>query len=320
MHMPRREFLKWGGLAAASAGASILPASLKASSRKTRPIIDVHMHAYPAEYVFASPVVNPISGVKSPIANGADHLAACIAEMKRYNVTKGVVSGGDGDKLRAAIEWHDRDPQRFIAGAALRGSADTPLPPVDVLRDAIKAGKFQVLGEVTAMYAGLTLSDAKYEPYLELAEELDIPVCLHTGTMPPGTAFDPCCRTARARLGKPELIEEAINRHPKLRINLMHCGWPYLDETIAMLLLYPNINVDTGAVSWLLGRPYFHELLHKMIWAGFGKRIMFGSDQMYWPDAIGLAVAGVESANFLTEEQKQDIFHDNAVRFYRLNV
>ncbi len=44
----------------------------------------------------------------------------------------------------------------------------------------------------------------------------------------------------------------------------------------------------------------------------FGTRIMFGTDQMYWPDEIGLAVEGVDSA--------RDIFHGNAVRFFRLET
>jgi predicted TIM-barrel fold metal-dependent hydrolase len=45
---------------------------------------------------------------------------------------------------------------------------------------------------------------------------------------------------------------------------------------------------------------------------------MFGSDQMFWPNAIGLAIHGIETAAFLTEAQKQDIFYNNAARFYRL--
>jgi len=53
--------------------------------------------------------------------------------------------------------------------------------------------------------------------------------------------------------------------------------------------------------------------------AGFAKRIMFGSDQMVWPEAIGLAIEGIESAEFLTEEQKRDIFYNNAARFLRLD-
>jgi hypothetical protein len=39
---------------------------------------------------------------------------------------------------------------------------------------------------------------------------------------------------------------------------------------------------------------------------------------MYWPDGIGLAVEHVEAATFLTEEQKRDIFYNNAVAFYKL--
>jgi hypothetical protein len=41
---------------------------------------------------------------------------------------------------------------------------------------------------------------------------------------------------------------------------------------------------------------------------------------MAWPDAIGLAVEGVQSADFLTLDQKGDIFYANAVRFLRLSA
>ena len=316
MQVARRGFLKLGGGAMASLALPGAPTASAASASK--PIIDVHMHAYPATMQLDTPVTNPITGATSPIRTGADHLAACLAEMKRLNVVKGVVSGGDGDRLQAAIDWHDRDPGRFLVGAGIRGSADTPLPPVDTLRKLHAAGELHVIGEVTSQYAGLPLGDPQYDPYLALAEELDLPVALHTGTMPPGTPFDPCCQKARARFGNPEYVEEALNRHPKLRLNLMHGGWPYLEDTIAMLMLYPNVYADTGAIDWLLPRPAFHDYLRALVNAGFGKRIMFGSDNMYWPDSIGLAIAGIETAAFLTEEQKRDIFYNNAVRFYKI--
>ena len=314
MPIGRRDFITLGGAALA---ATVAPGAL-AVPAKPRRIIDVHMHAYPASTAFTDPIVNPITGAKSPIRNGAEHMEACIAEMKRHNVVKGIVSGGDGDRLKAATDWHDRDPARFVAGAGVRGSDDTPLPPLDTLRKAFADGSIKVLGEVTSQYAGLPLGDPKYDPYLSLAEEFDVPVALHTGSMPGGTTFDPCCRTARARLGNPEYVEEALNKHPKLRLNLMHGGWPYLEETIAILMLYPNVNLDTGALAWLMPRPAFHGILRQLVEAGFSKRIMFGSDHMFWPDAIGLSVQAVEAATFLTEAQKQDIFHDNAARFYKL--
>ena len=46
---------------------------------------------------------------------------------------------------------------------------------------------------------------------------------------------------------------------------------------------------------------------------------MFGSDQMQWPEVIDEAIEGIESAPFLSEEQKRDIFYNNAARFLRLS-
>lgn len=314
MQIGRRDFLKIG--AGAAAAVSFPGAQAATTGRR---IIDVHLHAYPADFALDNPV-NPISGVKNEIRSGAEHMAACVIEMKRLGVVKGIVSGGNGDRLKAAIAWRDRDPDRFVAGAGVRGSQDEPLPPLETLRAAFASGQIKVLGEVTSEYAGRSISDPLYEPYLALAEEFDAAVALHSEMMPPGTTFDPCCRTARARFGKPDLVEDALNRHPKLRLNLMHLGAPYLEDTLAVLTLYPNVNVDTGAGCWLMPRPQFHDYLRRLVEAGFSDRIMFGSDQMFWPNAIGLAIQGVESASFLTEAQKQAIFFDNAARFYRLAV
>ncbi len=46
---------------------------------------------------------------------------------------------------------------------------------------------------------------------------------------------------------------------------------------------------------------------------------MFGSDQMMWPEVIDIAIETIEAADFLTEEEKRDIFYNNAARFLRLS-
>jgi predicted TIM-barrel fold metal-dependent hydrolase len=46
---------------------------------------------------------------------------------------------------------------------------------------------------------------------------------------------------------------------------------------------------------------------------------MFGSDQMNWPAAIEVAIQSIETAPFLTTEQKREILFDNAARFLRLS-
>jgi len=314
MSIDRRRFLQLGSF---SAALSLFPSAIEAATDQQQ-IIDVHLHAYPDDMPIPA-AVNPATGKAVQLKNGAAHRAACLAEMKRLNIVKGIVSGGDGDRIAAAIAWHDADPGRIIPGAGVRGSEDTPLPDLNLLRSAFKEGRLKVLGEVTTQYAGLTLDDPKYAAYLALAEELDIPVALHTGTMPPGMSFDPCCRKARARLGDPILVEDALNRYPKLRLNLMHAGWPYLDNTISILFHYPQVNADLGAIDWLLRRAEFHHYFEALMRAGFGKRLMFGTDQMYWPEGISMAVEAVSSAPFLSAEEKQDIFYNNAAKFYRLS-
>jgi predicted TIM-barrel fold metal-dependent hydrolase len=40
---------------------------------------------------------------------------------------------------------------------------------------------------------------------------------------------------------------------------------------------------------------------------------------MVWPKTIEVAIESIETADFLTFDQKRDIFYNNAARFLRLN-
>ncbi len=100
----------------------------------------------------------------------------------------------------------------------------------------------------------------------------------------------------------------------------MHAGWPFLDEMIALLYEHPQVYVDVGAIDWTQPRGEFHRYLRGLVEAGYGKRILFGSDQMVWPKAFSMAVEAAESADFLSAEQKRDIFCRNAACFLRLDL
>jgi len=115
------------------------------------------------------------------------------------------------------------------------------------------------------------------------------------------------------------LLEDVLVRHPRLRLYVMHAGWPRAEEMVALLHAFPSVYVDTGFIDWYLPRSEFHAYLKRLIEAGFSKRIMFGSDQIQWPGAIGAAVAAVDAATFLTYEQRRNIYCDNAARFLRLD-
>ena len=47
----------------------------------------------------------------------------------------------------------------------------------------------------------------------------------------------------------------------------------------------------------------------------FLDRVMFGSDQMVWPEAITSSINFLNALDFLTKEEKQKIFYDNAKTF-----
>jgi predicted TIM-barrel fold metal-dependent hydrolase len=274
------------------------------------PVIDVHLHAGAA----APGAINPATGKPTTANTDAERQALTLENMRRHNVVLGLVSGPDEAmaRMRAAA------PDRIWAGAFLGDDPGVPLAPLAELRSQFASGALRVMAEIGAQYHGLDPSDPWFEPYLALAEELDIPVGIHTGLAPPGTPYG-CCREFSVALGNPALLEPMLKRHPKLRVWLMHAGWPYLQETKAILYMYPQVYADVAVIDWIIPRAEFHEYLGALMTAGLGDRLMFGSDQMLWPEAIGLAIEGVDSAAFLSDAQKRAIFHDNAARFLRLD-
>ena len=69
----------------------------------------------------------------------------------------------------------------------------------------------------------------------------------------------------------------------------------------------------------MLPREEFYRYLRGLEEAGFGKRIMFGSDTSMWPQTLAIGIEAIESADFLTEAQKRDILYNNTARFLRLD-
>ena len=286
----------------------------QARRAKRLPIIDVHLHA-DTENAFARPNPNPVTGKDPGLKSSNDHMTATLAAMKQFNIVKGLVSG----PLDMVERWRIADPDRIMAAPYFEGTTSWPLPDVDVLAGLYADRRLSVLGEIGAQYGGLSPSDPKLEAYFALAERLDIPVGIHTGLGPPGTAYNPATKNFRTTLGDPRLLEDVLIRHPKLRVYLMHAGWPYLSETKALMQQYPQLYADVAVIDWIMPREEFHEYLRALMRSGLGKRLMFGSDQMAWPEAIGMAIANIESAPFLTAGQKRDIFYNNAAGFLRLD-
>jgi predicted TIM-barrel fold metal-dependent hydrolase len=101
----------------------------------------------------------------------------------------------------------------------------------------------------------------------------------------------------------------------------MHAGGFFRENALMLMTMYPHVYVDIGALSWTrvagdLLEPFLHEAKRRRLLS----RVMFGSDQMRWPEAIGLAIDRVNRLDFLTLEEKQDLFYDNAATFLGLSA
>jgi uncharacterized protein len=249
-----------------------------------------------------------------PVRNAASDDAVMresLAALERYNIVA-VTSG----LLPEVERWRAVQPARVIP--AISFLTDPPRS-TDELRVLHRSARFAVFAEIGAQYRGLGLDDPKLEPFFALAEELDIPVGVHLGEGPPGGIHVGGNPDYRVALGHPLQLEPVLIKHPKLRLYVMHYGSPFVDEMIALLYSHPQVFVDVAQNDWGFPRAHFYSQLKRLVDAGFGKRILFGSDQMVWPATIAIAIDTIEQAPFLDAAQKRDIFYENAARFLRIS-
>ncbi|WP_375324025.1 amidohydrolase family protein [Flagellimonas sp. GZD32] len=301
-------------------------------TKKRKPIIDVHVHAMKVNPDFVSPMCPwflknmPGSGPKQdppsfinldcinplqPARSDEEMAAAILRANKELNIT--MVVSGDAETIH---KWHAAAPDQIIPSL---GISNADQMSVEAFRDSLSTGFYKVMGEVAPQYQGMSPSDMSLDEYFGVAEELGIPVGIHMGTGGNGMA-NLTSPKYRASLGQPFLLEDVLARHPKLKIWVMHAGYPMADQMIALMGANAYVYVDLAGFIWSYPLEEIHDYLKRLVQAGFGKRILYGTDFMMWPELFETSIQVIESANYLSEEQKRDIFFNNAVRFFNLDA
>jgi len=272
------------------------------------PIIDMHIHAYTQNggmFGLTHPPTlrgETFKGVK----NIDEHQKATIAKLREHNIVKAVVTNGQ--------EWYKEIPEIVLV-------ADSDEEPT-LLREKYNSGKLKVIAEMAPFYAGILADHPSQMPYFELAEELDIPVGFHMFPGGPNYGFHlmpEMLGGMRVYNANPIQLENVLVKYPNLKIYIMHGAWPYLEDLKAMMYAHPNVYIDIAVTNWIIPQNEFNNYLKSLIDAGFGNRIMYGTDQMVWPDVISVGIETVNNVDFLTLEQKEDIFYDNAAEFLGLS-
>lgn len=264
----------------------------------------MHIHAFTQG--------NPMFGMTHPptlrgktykgVASATEQKEKTLGKFQKNNIVKAMVSNGQ--------LWIDDLPKTILIGGADK--------EIGALRKQHENGNLQVIAEMAPFYAGIMADDSSLLPYYELAQELNIPVGFHIfpGGPNDGIHLMPeMLGGMRTFNAKPMQLENVLVKYPNLKIYIMHGGWPYVEDIKALLYAHSNVYIDIAVVNWILPQEEFNNYLKALIDSGFGNRIMFGSDQMVWPEIIDDAVETVNSAHFLTLDQKENIFYDNAAEF-----
>lgn len=322
------------GLALFPLGSACLQAQNTTSTLP--PVIDVHFHAmtesFPgmdvpmcpntSKFLASDPASKeaPFGWAQEecspklyPAAKG-EYLKDMAAEMKRLNVT--AVVFGDAASLK---QWQDAMPGQVIPGTSFNeGMTPGVRVPLDELRKDFTTGGFKVMGEIGLQYEGISPSDPSVDKYFALAEELDIPVAIHMGTGGSGRA-NIGSPSFRGSMGNPLLLEELLARHPRLRVQVMHAGYPMMDNMLTLLQANSHVYVDVAGLIWSYPLKEVNRYIQRLVEAGFEDRVMFGTDQMEWPKLMAYSISVIQNADYLTPEEKRDILYNNAARFLRLD-
>ncbi len=109
----------------------------------------------------------------------------------------------------------------------------------------------------------------------QLCEKENKPIVFHCGLSYGGSGL--------MTQGHPLRLEPILARHPNLRISIAHCAWPYVKETAALLLKYPNAYTDTACLYFDSANEFFQHVFCRemeITWVDRSLRhqIMFGSN------------------------------------------
>lgn len=157
------------------------------------------------------------------------------------------------------------------------------------------------------------VSDRMFHPIYDLAQQLDLPVVIHTG--------DTANNEGLLKYAHPLTVDEAAVAFPATRFVMAHCGNPWIVDAIEVARKNPNVSIDLSGLA--VGRFELDHFLRE--YQGFAEylamwlrclgnfdRLLYGSD---WPlvsmeDYIALI------AHVVPPRHHDAVFYHNALRVF----
>ncbi|MEU2874894.1 amidohydrolase family protein [Streptomyces sp. NPDC007070] len=191
-----------------------------------------------------------------------------------------------------------RHPGRFTGFASV--DAGTAGAAAELRRAVEELG---LRGLKTApCYLRMSPADRRWYDVYETAQELGIPVLVHTGYTP--------AKKADPRYFPPQLLDPVARDFPGLRLVLAHLGTPWTDAALDLLARHPLVHADLSIFSWYRPVPTVTAALAQARRLGVMDRLLWGTDHPFctmtdsvermrsltsdpgqWPDGVPLSEA-----------------------------
>ncbi|MFH0847248.1 MAG: amidohydrolase family protein [Chloroflexota bacterium] len=277
-------------------------------------IVDAHVHLFPSKEVGRQVVemVKATYGTPYYCTGSPDELDVT---MHRAGITRAVAmnQAGAGEK---ALNWlvsgnffvcaySKKHPELIPAIGLDKKMKRNPAQEIDhKLRWDARAVKLHPM--VQKFY----VNDRAMWPIYEKCEAVNLPIIFHSGKMMVKGLPD---------YARPDLFQEVLKAFPKLKVVLAHMGGGFWKEALKLAHAFPqNVFFDTAIAVSGAPIPDFlrltDEMAVKMIREIGAHRVMFGSD-FPWIDPT----ADIERIKSLplTDEEKQMILGENALKFFK---
>ncbi len=187
---------------------------------------------------------------------------------------------------------------------------------VDVARieSGLRSGQYGCI-KIYLGYVHQFASSPAYEPAYKLAEKYDVPVVFHTG--------DTYSTRGKLKYSDPLTVDEVAVDHPQVRFVIAHCGNPWIESAAEVAYKNPNVYLDGSAL--LIGKlgeqpqeKIDTYLVRPIAWI-FGyledpSKLMYGTD---WP-LVDMPSYAAAFRRAIPQKHWQAVFHDNAVRVFKL--
>ncbi len=155
----------------------------------------------------------------------------------------------------------------------------------------------------------MRLDDERFDGIYEIAQRLEKPLYIHTGTSPnPYTRMEP-------PYVDPLYLEASIKKYPNAKFILGHSGYDsyrvkltYLDSCITLAKKYDNVFIEPGALGSRKASEILLDYLRIMKEEGLIDRVIYGSDGPQFPgytsSHLENTIAAMESTGYSGEEMK----------------